>query len=133
LEVIYTRFVSMVSQRPTRLRLLPLDAKALLAEAGGPAEGEKAKADLGGTLLEPDPATILRTLPPKVLETKVYHLLLESLTAEYAARRMSMKAATDAAEEMRGELWRLLNRARQDRITKELLEIVGGAKALEVA
>ncbi|HET6203692.1 MAG TPA: ATP synthase F1 subunit gamma [Planctomycetota bacterium] len=131
LHVVATRFVSMVSQRAIRARLLPLDPGALLADAGG---GKKEEAPrFGDTLLEPDARTIFEALVPKVLETKVYHLLLESLTAEYAARRLSMKNATDAAEEMRQDLWRLLNRARQERITKELLEIVGGAEALRSA
>ena len=130
LHVFYTRFLSMFSQRPTRLRLLPIDASSLLADAGEPGGKDAGLRDM---ILEPDAATIFATLVPKVLETKIYHLLLESLTSEYAARRLAMKNATEAAEEMRDDLWRLLNRARQERITRELLEIVGGAEALKSA
>jgi F-type H+-transporting ATPase subunit gamma len=130
LHVVYTRFRSMVSQQPVRLRLLPIDARTLLEEAGGvPAQA----GEVAWTIFEPDARTIFQALVPKVFESKVAHLLIESLTSEYAARRFSMKNATDAAEEMRHDLWRLLNRARQERITKELLEIVGGAEALKGA
>ena len=67
---------------------------------------------------------------PKYLEVKVYGAILEALASEFAMRRMAMKAATDAANDMIVGLTRQYNRARQETITKELLEIIGGAEAL---
>ena len=84
----------------------------------------------GDVLLEPDAASIFDRLVPRYLETRVYNSLLESLTSEYASRRVSMKNATDAARTMQGALKRVYNRKRQENITKELLDIVGGAEAL---
>jgi F-type H+-transporting ATPase subunit gamma len=118
-----TRFLSMVSTPIVDRRLLPIEVSSLLGEE---ARGFKE----GDTIFEPDPGEIFRSLVPRTLETAIYQLLLEGLTAEYAARRISMKNATEAAEEMRGELGRRYNRARQEKITKELLEIASGAEAL---
>ena len=79
---------------------------------------------------EPDAATIFDRLVPRYLETRVFNALLESLTSEYASRRVSMKNATDAAKEMGNVLKKIYNRKRQENITKELLDIVGGSEAL---
>jgi F-type H+-transporting ATPase subunit gamma len=81
-------------------------------------------------ILEPEPAVIFDRLVPRYLETRIYNALLESLTSEYASRRVSMKNATDAARTMQGALKRVYNKKRQENITKELLDIVGGAEAL---
>jgi F-type H+-transporting ATPase subunit gamma len=81
-------------------------------------------------ILEPDVVTLLDKLVPRYLETRVYNALLESITSEYASRRMSMKNATDAASTMQSELKSVYNRKRQEGITKDLLDIVGGAEAL---
>jgi F-type H+-transporting ATPase subunit gamma len=67
---------------------------------------------------------------PRYLETRVYNALIEAITSEYASRRVSMKNATDAAKDMQGALKLVYNRRRQETITKELLDIVGGAEAL---
>ena len=67
---------------------------------------------------------------PAYLETTVHHALLEALTSEFAARRFAMKNATDAASEMKSEITRSYNKARQQKITSEILEIVAGAEAL---
>ena len=67
---------------------------------------------------------------PRYLETRVYNALLESLTSEYASRRVAMKNATDAAKDIQQALKLVYNRKRQEHITKELLDIVGGAEAL---
>jgi len=121
-----TQFVSMVTTRARGERLLPIDPMALLGE-------EKASVGEGDTIFEPDAGSIFAGLVPRTVETEVYQLLLESLTSEYASRRVSMKNATEAAEDMRGELGRRYNRARQEKITKELLEIAAGAEALRAA
>ena len=70
-------------------------------------------------------------LIPRYLETRIYNALLESLTSEYASRRVSMKNATDAAKTMQNGLKKVYNRKRQENITKELLEVVTGAEALK--
>ncbi|MBK9383831.1 MAG: ATP synthase F1 subunit gamma [Planctomycetes bacterium] len=136
LHLVSTAFESMAKYVPNAVRLLPLDREAVKAKA---AAGEKAKAAgderaerrvSGPMLLEPDPATIFNLLLPRFLETRVFNALMESLTSEFASRRFSMKNATEAADEMIGTLQRVYNRVRQERITKELLEIVGGAEAL---
>ena len=81
-------------------------------------------------LFEPAPGEILDHLLPQYLVTKVYAALLESAASENASRRRAMKAATDNAEELIKILTRQANRARQDEITTEIMEIVGGAEAL---
>ena len=109
----------MVRYDPTTFQLLPLEA--------GEGEEESAGGDL---ILEPDAETIFDSLIPRYLEVRVYNALLEALTSEYASRRMSMKNATDAASDMIKMLKGRYNRLRQENITKDLLDIVGGAEAL---
>ena len=118
--LLYTAFESMVRQVPTFTRFLPVE----------PAEGEDSDAARGDVILEPSPEALLDKLLPRYLETRIYNALLESITSEYAVRRMSMKNATDAASDMQGMLKGIYNRKRQEGITKELLDIVGGAEAL---
>jgi F-type H+-transporting ATPase subunit gamma len=120
-HVYYTAFQSMVRYEPTVFQLLPLEADA--------AEGEEAQSG-GDLILEPDAETIFESLIPRYLEVRVYNALLEALTSEYASRRMSMKNATDAATDMIKMLKGQYNRLRQENITKDLLDIVGGAEAL---
>jgi F-type H+-transporting ATPase subunit gamma len=84
----------------------------------------------GAYLLEPDAETMFAQIVPKYLQTIVYDAMLESLASEMASRRMAMKGATDAASRMGKELRKKYNRARQETITKELLDIVGGANAV---
>ncbi|MCH2102727.1 MAG: ATP synthase F1 subunit gamma [Planctomycetes bacterium] len=118
--IYYTAFQSMVRYTPTTVQLLPL-------EAGGD-EGEEQRG--GDLILEPDAETIFESLIPRYLEVRVYNALLEALTSEYASRRMSMKNATDAASDMIKMLKGRYNRLRQENVTKDLLDIVGGAEAL---
>ncbi|MCK6446357.1 MAG: ATP synthase F1 subunit gamma [Planctomycetes bacterium] len=119
--VFYTAFESVAKYVPTKVTLLPVGADA--ARGGG-------KKATGDVILEPDVETLVEKLVPRYVETRVYNALLESLTSEYASRRMSMKNATDAATEMGNVLKKQYNRKRQETITKELLDIVGGAEAL---
>lgn len=119
-KILYTAFESMVRFTPTFVDFLPV---------APPAEGD---ADAGGdVILEPDAETIFGHLVPRYLETRIYNALLESLTSEYASRRFSMKNATDAATDMQKTLKGQYNRLRQENITKELLDIVGGAEAIK--
>jgi F-type H+-transporting ATPase subunit gamma len=84
-------------------------------------------------LFEPEPEQILDHLLPQYLITKIWAALLESAASENAARRRAMKAATDNADDLLKVLTRQANRARQDEITTEIMEIVGGAEALASA
>ena len=81
--------------------------------------------------MEPDAKSIFESLVPRYLETRIYNSLLESLTSEYASRRFAMKNATDAADDMQKALKGVYNRKRQEGITKELLDIVGGTEAVK--
>ncbi|MBI5361648.1 MAG: ATP synthase F1 subunit gamma [Planctomycetes bacterium] len=129
--VLYTAFESVVRYVPKVVPFLPIEAAAVQAggaKAGDPkASGPGASGDV---LLEPDAGTLFDRLVPRYLETRIYNALLESLTSEYASRRVSMKNATDAAKTMQNALKRVYNRKRQENITKELLDIVGGSEAL---
>jgi F-type H+-transporting ATPase subunit gamma len=119
-SMLYSAFESMAKYVPTWVQLLPIEASAL--PGGGSATGD--------VLLEPDPVTVFDQLVPRYLETRIYNALLEALTSEYASRRFAMKNATDAATDMQKALRGVYNRKRQETITKELLDIVGGAAAV---
>jgi F-type H+-transporting ATPase subunit gamma len=117
--VLYSAFESMAKYVPTFTTLLPVQKSEAKADEKG-----------GDVILEPDVETLLQKLVPRYLETRVYNALLEAITSEYASRRMSMKNATDAASTMQSELKSVYNRKRQEGITKDLHDIVGGAEAL---
>jgi len=119
--MLYSAFESMAKYVPTIMPLLPVQPSA--PQAG-------AAQDVANVILEPDMQTLLDKLVPRYLETRIYNALLESITSEYASRRMSMKNATDAASTMQSELKGVYNRKRQEGITKDLLDIVGAAEAL---
>ena len=119
LAVVYTVFHSMVKYEPTACQLLPVDPEKI-----------GARQEPLDYILEPGRDEILSRLIPSYVEVEVFNAMIQSLTSEYASRRVSMKNATDAAEDMKASLVRTYNRARQESITKELLDIVGGAEAL---
>jgi len=127
-RLIYTAFESAARQRPVAVTLLPIRPEDLLApvEAGAKAPGAGRE-----FIIEPSPEELLRQMLPKYLEIKAYSAVLESLASEFTARRNAMKQATDAADDIIGALRRQYNRARQESITKELLEVVSGAEALK--
>jgi F-type H+-transporting ATPase subunit gamma len=81
-------------------------------------------------VFEPSPETILDALLPRYIEARIYAALLNAAASEHAARQRAMKSATDNADELITRLTRVMNRARQDAITTEIMEIVGGAEAL---
>ncbi|MCL6640429.1 MAG: ATP synthase F1 subunit gamma [Candidatus Rokubacteria bacterium] len=120
-HLIYNEFRSVALQRPVRQQLLPIPR----VEA---AAGDGAVVDY---LYEPDPRTILGDLLPRHVRMQVYRALMESLAGEYGARMTAMEAATKNASEMIDLLTIQYNKARQEKITKELLDIVGGAEALK--
>jgi F-type H+-transporting ATPase subunit gamma len=121
--LLYNEFRSVALQRPVRVVLLPIPR----AEAGA-AEGAVEHVDY---LYEPSAEGILRDLLPRHVRMQVYRALMESLAGEYGARMTAMEAATKNAKEMIDVLTIQYNKARQEKITKELLDIVGGAEALK--
>jgi F-type H+-transporting ATPase subunit gamma len=123
-ELVYTRFVSAGTQEVVRRPLVPLEREVV---AGG--DGKSAVSG-GDYEFEPDPETILTTLLPRYVEARVFAALLNAAASEHAFRQRAMKSATDNAEELIKSLSRIMNRARQDSITTEIMEIVGGAEAL---
>jgi F-type H+-transporting ATPase subunit gamma len=125
IELVYTRFISAGSQEVVLRPLVPLDREAV---AGGDGKtNDTAAADFE---FEPDPGTILDTLLPRYVEARIYAALLNAAASEHAFRQRAMKSATDNAEELIKSLSRIMNRARQDSITTEIMEIVSGAEAL---
>ena len=114
----YGEFVSTTVQRPVIDRLLPVLPAELRAE-------EKA-----GYIYEPDSLTVLGSLLPRFVDMQVYHALLELIASEQSARMVAMRNATDSATEMVDDLTLVSNKVRQESITNELLDIVGGAAAL---
>ena len=123
-ELVYTRFISAGSQEVVRRPLVPLERDVVAGGDGKPEGGG------GGYEFEPDPSVILETLLPRYVEARVYAALLNAAASEHAFRQRAMKSATDNAEEIIKNLSRIMNRARQDSITTEIMEIVGGAEAL---
>ncbi len=122
-ELVYTRFITAGSQEVVQRPLVPLDHDV--------AEGGDAKNEAGRDYeFEPTPDTILETLLPRYIEARVYAALLNAAASEHAFRQRAMKSATDNAEELIKNLSRIMNRARQDSITTEIMEIVGGAEAM---
>lgn len=124
LHCAYTDFRSAFTLRATQQRFLPIAPEEVTGSGGG------VHAEY---LFEPGPTEILDHLLPQYVITKVYAAMLESSASENAARRRAMKAATENAEEIIKVLTRQANRARQDEITTEIMEIVGGAEALASA
>ena len=124
-HLMYNEFRSVAVQRVKREQLLPIEPAA-----AGETEGEAAAGDY---IYEPSPEAILAALLPRHVTTQVYRALMESVAGEYGARMTAMEAATKNAKEMIGVLTIQYNKARQERITKELLDIVGGAEALRQA
>jgi F-type H+-transporting ATPase subunit gamma len=126
-ELVYTRFVSAGNQEVVLRPLVPLSVETV---AGGDGMAGPADAPTGDYEYEPNPGTILDSLLPSYVEARVYAALLNAAASEHAFRQRAMKSATDNAEELIKSLSRIMNRARQDSITTEIMEIVGGAEAL---
>jgi len=124
-ELAYTEFVTMGTQRPKLVRFIPLEPEALADDAEPKGEGPQAEYEY-----EPSPDVILERLLPRYVESRLFAALLESAASEHAARQRAMKSATDNAKELIKRLDRQMNRARQDAITTEIIEIASGAEAL---
>jgi F-type H+-transporting ATPase subunit gamma len=127
-QLVYTRFVSAGTQAVVVERLMPLETAdpTVVGDAHADAAGEQQEA----YEFEPGPDAILDALLPRYAESRVFAALLNAAASEHAARQRAMKAATDNADELITSLSRVMNRARQEQITTEIMEIVGGAEAL---
>jgi F-type H+-transporting ATPase subunit gamma len=125
IHIVFTQFVSMVSQRTVTRRLLPLEVEETDEEPEGGA--------FPLYEFEPSAEAVLDALLPRYIESRVYNALLQSAASELAARRRAMKSATDNATELIKTYTRKANAARQAEITQEISEIVGGAEALASA
>ncbi|HET6297586.1 MAG TPA: F0F1 ATP synthase subunit gamma [Kribbella sp.] len=123
IHIVFTRFVSMLIQRPDVIRLLPLEV----------VEGEEPPADdevLPLYEFEPSAEEVLDGLLPKYVASRIHYCMLQAAASELASRQRAMKSATDNAQDLIERLTREANQARQAQITQEISEIVGGAGAL---
>lgn len=132
-HVVYTEFVSMLSQVPRAHQMLPIEP---VIETEEMELGEDMLSDGGAELhpdyeFEPDADTLLAELLPQYVSKSLFAVMLEAAASESAARRNAMKSATDNATELVKDLSRVANQARQAQITQEITEIVGGAGALD--
>ena len=116
--LVYARFVSTMVQNPCVQQLLPVEPASIPA------------AQNVEYIYEPGPAAVLDNLLTRFVEMEVYHAILESIASEQSARMVAMKNATDNAVELIDDLTMLYNKARQEAITRELLDIAGGVEAL---
>ncbi|MDM4763456.1 F0F1 ATP synthase subunit gamma [Galbitalea sp. SE-J8] len=126
IHIVYNRFVSMLTQEPETVRLLPLEV----------VEGVADDTDAGPFPLyefEPEVADVLDALLPVYIESRLYNAMLQSSAAKHAATQKAMKSASDNADKLIRDYTRLANNARQSEITQQISEIVGGADALSSA
>ncbi|QXM06706.1 ATP synthase F1 subunit gamma [Crassaminicella indica] len=119
--LVYTQFISTVSQKPEVIKLLPLSMD----------DNTEKKESFEYVSYDPSPESLLNYIVPKYIESTIYGALVEASASEQGARRVAMENATDNAEEMISKLTLNYNRARQAAITQEIAEIVGGAEALK--
>jgi F-type H+-transporting ATPase subunit gamma len=125
IHIVYNRFVSMLTQTPEVVRLLPLEVVEGIEEPSGEA--------LPLYEFEPDSSTVLDALLPVYIESRIFNALLQSAASKHAATQKAMKSASDNADTLIRDYTRLANNARQSEITQQISEIVGGADALSSA
>lgn len=120
----YTKFKTVMKSIPSSIRLLPI------VSGDESSETSEEKKKFNDYILEPSSEEILTQLLPKCIESQIRQAIFESLTSEYAARRVAMIAASENAEDIIDDLTQAYNKARQESITKELLEVVSGSEAM---
>ncbi|WP_112239516.1 F0F1 ATP synthase subunit gamma [Kribbella monticola] len=123
IHIVFTRFVSMLTQRPEVIRLLPLE----VVEGDEPPAPDEV---LPLYEFEPSASEVLDGLLPKYVASRIHYCMLQAAASELASRQRAMKSATDNAQDLIESLTRQFNQARQAQITQEISEIVGGASAL---
>jgi F-type H+-transporting ATPase subunit gamma len=116
--VAYTQFISTMQQKPVMQQILPIEPVIVAGE------------QVSDYIFEPTSAAVLDELLPRFVEMQIYHAILESIASEHSARMVAMRNATDNATELIQDLTLVYNKARQESITKELLDITGGAAAV---
>lgn len=135
-DVVYlahTDFINTLTQRPAIWQLLPIQPLHLGVSPISEHRGEQRHEATVEYIYEPDPRTILDTVLPRFTELQVYQAILEAFASEHSARMVAMRNATENALELLDDLTLTYNRARQESITKEMLDIAGGAEALSKA
>ncbi len=125
-QLLYGRFINVGTQKPTFKKLLPISQDGL-----GDTSAETAKKQSSPYSYEPEPEAILNQLMPMYVNVQIYHAMLETAASEQASRMTAMDNATRACKDIIGSLTLVYNKARQGSITKELMDIVGGAEALK--
>jgi len=115
----YSEFVSTSAQRPNIQNLIPIEPASLQATQSV------------GYIFEPDAASVLKSLVPRYVDLLVYHAILEAIASEHSARMVAMQSATDNALELVDELTLDMNKARQEMVTSELLDIIGGTLSVK--
>jgi F-type H+-transporting ATPase subunit gamma len=118
IDIVYSRFVSTLSQKPVIDQLLPIEASEDTEGIPG-----------NQFIFEPDPATVLQQLLPRYVATRLFHAVLEGKASEESSRMVAMKNATENAEDLIDDLTLAYNKVRQSNITREMIEIATGARA----
>jgi len=131
--IAYTDFITTLTQRPTIKRLLPIRPTELETQAMAEYVEDVRPTMVSEYIYEPDPRTILGEVLPRFTELQVYQAVLESIASEHSARMVAMRNATESAAELVEELTLSFNKARQQAITLEIMDIAGGAEALAQA
>lgn len=131
--LVYTDFVSAITQNPMMIELLPLSKPADSQGLGnvGQEDSNLQTQEIGDYKFEPSPKEVLDKILPRLVETMVYQAVLEAAASEHSARMMAMRSASDSAAEMIDDLTFTFNQARQAGITQEIAEISSGKAALE--
>jgi F-type H+-transporting ATPase subunit gamma len=118
IDIVYSRFVSTLSQKPVIDQLLPIEASEDTEGIPG-----------NQFIFEPDPLTVLEQLLPRYVATRLFHAVLEGKASEESSRMVAMKNATENAEDLIDDLTLAYNKVRQSNITREMIEIATGARA----
>ncbi len=129
--LLYSNFVNTLTQRPTIVKLLPIDPALVQNQ-----ESDENKANSGGKvdfIFEPDAAAVLQGLLPRYVEVEIFQAILENIASEQSSKMVAMRAASDKGKELVGDLTLSYNKLRQSNITTEILEIASAANAMRDA
>jgi F-type H+-transporting ATPase subunit gamma len=129
----YSEFINTLTQRPTIRLLLPIQAGQVESKVLSDYLSQDSTQTTVEYIYEPDPATLLDTILPRFTELQLYQAVLEALASQYSAQMVAMRNATENANQLVSDLTLTYNKARQEAITTEMLDIAGGAEALAKA